>query len=168
MSHSQVLARISLPRLIELGGNSLSKLPEVLNSLGSQRPYMVCDGLMRDIGVLAKVRQTCNEAGVILGEEAVFSEVMPEPTEDSLQPAIKAMAKGNYDAVIALGGGSAMDSAKAIAFLAAKGGRMSDYKVPNVCDQPGLPLVAIPTTAGPGSEATQFTIINDAHSDESM
>jgi len=162
------IARISLPRLIELGGDSLNKLPEVLRSLGSQRPYMICDGLMRDIGVQAKVQQACATAGVQLRDDDVFSDVMPEPTEDSLQPAIKAMAEGNYDGVIALGGGSAIDSAKAIAYRAAKGGRMSDYKVPAICDQPGLPLVAIPTTAGTGSEATQFTIITDAESDEKM
>ncbi|WP_299771403.1 iron-containing alcohol dehydrogenase [uncultured Pseudoteredinibacter sp.] len=162
------IARISLPRLIELGGDSLNKLPEVLRSLDSQRPYMICDGLMRDIGVQAKVQQACAKAGVELTDGDVFSDVMPEPTEDSLQPAIRAMAEGNYDGVIALGGGSAIDSAKAIAYLAAKGGRMSDYKVPAICDQPGLPLVAIPTTAGTGSEATQFTIITDADSDEKM
>ncbi|WP_299976948.1 iron-containing alcohol dehydrogenase [uncultured Pseudoteredinibacter sp.] len=162
------IARISLPRLIELGGDSLNKLPEVLRSLGSQRPYMICDRLMRDIGVQAKVQQACTNAGVELTDSDVFSDVMPEPTEDSLQPAIRAMAEGSYDGVIALGGGSAIDSAKAIAYLAAKGGRMSDYKVPAICDQPGLPLVAIPTTAGTGSEATQFTIITDADSDEKM
>ncbi|MBB6520878.1 iron-containing alcohol dehydrogenase [Pseudoteredinibacter isoporae] len=161
-------ARISLPRLIELGGNSLSKLPEVLSSVNCQRPFLICDALMAEIGVQAKVQDACASAGIPLTQLDIFSEVMPEPTEDSLLLAISAMAAGEYDGVIALGGGSAIDSAKAIAFLAAKGGRMSDYKVPTICDQAGLPLVAIPTTAGTGSEATQFTIITDAQSDEKM
>lgn len=167
-SPNPVPARISLPRLIELGGGSLTKLPQVLNSFNCQRPYMVCDRLMRDIGVMEQVQDACSRAGINLSEGDIFSDVMPEPTEDSLQPAINTMSQGKYDGVIALGGGSAIDSAKAIAFLAAKGGRMSDYKVPAICDQPGLPLVAIPTTAGTGSEATQFTIITDAQSDEKM
>lgn len=162
------LARISLPRLIELGGNSLEKLPEVLSSLNCQRPFLICDALMAEIGVQARVQQACEKAGISLAEQDIFNDVMPEPTEDSLQAAISVMAARNYDGVIALGGGSAIDSAKAIAFLAAKGGRMSDYKVPAICDHSGLPLVAIPTTAGTGSEATQFTIITDAQSDEKM
>ncbi|GAA6150730.1 iron-containing alcohol dehydrogenase [Pseudoteredinibacter isoporae] len=165
---SVAAARISLPRLIELGGDSLSRLPDVLNSLNCRRPFLVCDALMAEIGVQARVQGVCEDAGIALPEQAVFRDVMPEPTEDSLQAAISAMAANEYDGVIALGGGSAIDSAKAMAFLVAKGGRMSDYKVPVICDQPGLPLVAIPTTAGTGSEATQFTIITDAQSDEKM
>ncbi|MCV6626535.1 MAG: iron-containing alcohol dehydrogenase, partial [Cellvibrionaceae bacterium] len=96
------------------------------------------------------------------------TQIMPEPTEDSVQKAVAAVKAGQFDGIVAVGGGSAIDSAKAVAVLAAHGGVMADYKVPAQCDIPGLPLIAVPTTAGTGSEATQFTIITDASTDEKM
>ena len=70
--------------------------------------------------------------------------------------------------MIGLGGGSPIDSAKAMAVLAVHGGKMRDYKAPHVQDEAGLPIIAIPTTAGTGSEATRFTIITDDERDEKM
>jgi alcohol dehydrogenase class IV len=70
--------------------------------------------------------------------------------------------------LIAFGGGSPIDTAKAMTILAAGGGKMRDYKVPAVADGAKLPLIAIPTTAGTGSEATRFTIITDHERDEKM
>lgn len=63
--------------------------------------------------------------------------------------------------MIALGGGSPIDSAKAIAILGKFGGEIRDYKFPRQVNEAGLPIIAIPTTAGTGAEATKFTIITD-------
>jgi len=70
--------------------------------------------------------------------------------------------------VIGFGGGSPMDTAKALGWLAAHGGQMSDYKAPRINNAPALPVIAVPTTAGSGSEATQFTVISDSVTNEKM
>jgi alcohol dehydrogenase class IV len=75
---------------------------------------------------------------------------------------------GSFDGLVALGGGSPIDTAKAMAILAAGGGKMRSYKVPFAADAANLPIVAIPTTAGTGSEVTRFTVINDTENDEKM
>ena len=99
---------------------------------------------------------------------AVCAETEPEPTIQSLQPALAMCDANQFDAIIALGGGSPIDSAKAIAILARYGGQMSDYKVPRVVNEKGLPVIAIPTTAGTGSETTRFTVITEETTDEKM
>jgi alcohol dehydrogenase class IV len=78
------------------------------------------------------------------------------------------MAGQNYDCLIAFGGGSPIDTAKAMTILAAGGGKMRDYKVPTAADTAAMPLIAVPTTAGTGSECTRFTIITDHEHDEKM
>jgi alcohol dehydrogenase class IV len=98
----------------------------------------------------------------------VFDDTVPEPTVASIQAGVKQVRNGNYDCVIALGGGSPIDSAKAIAILGKYGGEMRDYKFPRIVDEPGLPVIAIPSTAGTGSEVTRVTIISDEITDEKM
>jgi alcohol dehydrogenase len=93
---------------------------------------------------------------------------VPEPTVASIQAGVAKAKHGDYDCIIALGGGSPIDSAKAIAILAKHGGVMQDYRFPRMVTEQGLPLIAIPTTAGTGSEVTKFTIITDETSDEKM
>jgi len=77
-------------------------------------------------------------------------------------------ARWQYDSIIAIGGGSPIDSAKAIDILGKYGGVMRDYKFPRVVNEPGLLIIAIPTTAGTGSECTKVTIITDETNDEKM
>ncbi|MFC6047962.1 iron-containing alcohol dehydrogenase, partial [Methylobacterium hispanicum] len=79
-----------------------------------------------------------------------------------------ALRSGEHDCVVGFGGGSPMDTAKAVAVLARFGGAMQGYKAPHLQDAPGLPIIAIPTTAGTGSEATRFTIVTDSETDEKM
>ena len=76
--------------------------------------------------------------------------------------------KGDFDCLIGFGGGSPIDTAKAMAILAAGGGKMRDYKAPFAADKGALPVIAIPTTAGTGSECTRFTVITDTERDEKM
>ena len=75
---------------------------------------------------------------------------------------------GDFDSLVAIGGGSSIDTAKGISVLAANGGKMRDYKVPNEIPKAGRPILAIPTTAGTGSEVTRFTVVTDTETDEKM
>ncbi len=86
----------------------------------------------------------------------------------SVDAALAALEAGDYDCVVGFGGGSPMDTAKAVAVLARHGGPMRRYKAPHLQDEAGLPVIAIPTTAGTGSEATRFTIVTDEANDEKM
>ena len=78
------------------------------------------------------------------------------------------MLAGDYDCLIGLGGGSPIDTAKAVAALARQGGKMRDYKAPAQNSGPALPVIGIPTTAGTGSEATRFTVVTDSETSEKM
>jgi len=93
---------------------------------------------------------------------------VPDPTTVSLDAGLEAAHEHEPDCVIGFGGGSPMDTAKALAVLVRQGGQMRDYRAPRNYDGPALPIIAIPTTAGSGSEATQFTVITDSDSDEKM
>ena len=81
---------------------------------------------------------------------------------------VERLAAGPFDGLIGFGGGSPIDTAKAMAILGKNGGQVRDYKVPNKIPERGMPLLAIPTTAGTGSEVTRFTVITDPHTDEKM
>ncbi|MGP4843749.1 iron-containing alcohol dehydrogenase [Marinobacter sp. 1Y8] len=157
--------RIVLPRMLETGAGAIRRLPAVLETLGCQNPLIVTDQMMVSLGHVDLLKDILCTAGMSCG---LFAETEPEPSERSLLPAVQQVKDGNFDSIVALGGGSAIDSAKAIGVLGKHGGRMSDYKVPRDVTEDGLPVIAIPTTAGTGSEATRFTIITDAESDEKM
>ena len=100
----------------------------------------------------------------------MFSDTVPEPVDTVIEAGVAAVAKaGDYDCLIGFGGGSPIDTAKAMAILRGTGGgKMRDYKVPVAADQAPLPVIAIPTTAGTGSECTRFTVITDTERDEKM
>ena len=158
-------ANIVLPRQMRVGAGASQELAAVLQQLGVNHPFIVTDQDMVKFGYLEKVTRVLDEAGI---QYAVFADTVPDPTVASVNQGVDALKQRDHDGVVALGGGSPMDSAKAIAHLALHGGRMRDYKAPVMSDTQGLPLVAIPTTAGTGSEATRFTVITDEETDEKM
>jgi alcohol dehydrogenase class IV len=98
----------------------------------------------------------------------VFSDTVPDPTTDAIAAGIRVLGAGDFDCLVAVGGGSSIDTAKGMSVLHANGGRLSDYKVPNDIPKAGPPVVAVPTTAGTGSEATRFTVVTDTATDEKM
>lgn len=155
----------ALPRIIRVGGGVARELPALLDMLGLSRPLIVTDRFLADRGRVAMLVEELAAAGVAA---RVFADTVPEPTAASIKAARAFLAAGTHDCVVGLGGGSPIDSAKAIALLAVHGGECRDYKAPHVQDRPGLPVIAIPTTAGTGSEATRFTIITDEANDEKM
>lgn len=154
-----------LPRILQTGAGASQQIHQVLASLGCHKPLIITDRMMVELGYAGRISAVLAEQGI---QGDVFSDTVPEPTVASIQAGVATAREGGYDSIIALGGGSPIDSAKAIGILAKFGGVMRDYKFPRNVTEIGLPIIAIPTTAGTGSEVTRFTIITDESTDEKM
>ncbi len=160
-----MVAIITTPRLLAIGGGALAELPGMLTRLGLARPLIVTDPYIRDCGILERAAALLDRARI--GCE-VFADTVPDPTTAVVEAGARVLSAAGFDSLVAIGGGSSIDTAKAMSVLAANGGRMRDWKVPAEIPKAGLPLVAIPTTAGTGSEVTRFTVITDTETDEKM
>jgi len=158
-------SQIILPRIMQVGADASRELPTVLASLGCQKPLIITDKMMVELGYVDQLNQSLSDANIV---SAVFDDTVPEPTVASIQAGVDCAREGGFDCIVAIGGGSPIDSAKAISILAKFGGEMRDYKFPRIVSEEGLPVIAIPTTAGTGSEVTRFTIITDETCDEKM
>lgn len=159
-----MVANINLPRILRVGAGASAELAATLAELGVTRPLLVTDPYMVDCGYCARVQGQLDAASI---EHGLFGECVPDPTTDSVDAAMAVFHAGDYDCIVALGGGSSLDTAKAVAVLARHGGPMRDYKVPAQVTS-GLPVIAIPTTAGTGSEATRVAVITDTQTQEKM
>jgi alcohol dehydrogenase class IV len=157
-------ARIALPRILRIGGGAFREVRDVLQILGLESPLIVTDPFLRKSGLARILVDYLRPRG----EPRIFSETVSDPTVASVEAGLDFLGRGEHDCVIGLGGGSSIDTAKAIAVLAVHGGHMRDYKAPRELNSPGLPIIAIPTTAGTGSEATRFTIMTDEGTGEKM
>ena len=160
MSHS-----ILLPRIMEIGKNACEKLPSIMQALQVSKPLIVTDKMMGQLGYVKQIQNLLEAQGI---NSDVYDDTIPEPDEESILQGVAQLKAGDYDSIIALGGGSPIDSAKAIGILGKFGGVIRDYKFPRQVNEEGLPLIAIPTTAGTGSEATKFTIITDNANNEKL
>ena len=158
-------AKIILPRILQIGAGASKEVGVILKSMGLRRPLIVTDKIMVQLGYIESIMECMSDAEI---SADVFDDTVPEPTVSSIQAGVDQVHDGHYDCIIALGGGSPIDSAKAIAILGKYGGEMRDYKFPRIVDEPGLPIIAIPTTAGTGSEVTKVTVITDETTDEKM
>ena len=160
-----MIQRFALPGQLIVGGGALAELPAVLKGLGVMRPLLVSDPVMQEMGLVGRVASMLEAAGVSC---LVFADTVPEPTTEVVEHGAEILREEKFDGLVALGGGSPIDTAKAMAILASNGGTLRDYKVPNPIPRKGPPLIAIPTTAGTGSEVTRFTVITDTETDEKM
>jgi alcohol dehydrogenase class IV len=130
-----------------------------------RKALLVTDANLEKIGLPKEVMKSLEIAGVPF---AIFSRVVIEPTQEGVEEGLKAYKEAGVDFLIAVGGGSSMDTAKAIGALATNTGKISDFMGANKIPKPAAPLIAIPTTAGTGSEVTPFTIITDTAKDVKM
>ncbi len=160
-----IVPNILMPSIMRIGGGASVCLPEVIGQLGLNKPLIITGPMVIKYGYLQKVTEALVERDIIYG---LFSSVPPDPCTDTVAAALKVFNAGDYDCVVGLGGGSPMDTAKAVSLLAVNGGEVRDYIAPKDNAVPGLPVIAIPTTAGTGSEATKVTIITDADNGEKM
>jgi alcohol dehydrogenase class IV len=158
-------ALITTPRLLSIGGGALAELPALMARLGVRHPLIVTDPFIAKSGVLDRATALLDGAKM---RWTVFQDTVPDPTTDVIATGVERLHEAPYDSLIAIGGGSPIDTAKAMSVLHANGGAMRDYKVPNDIPKIGVPIIAIPTTAGTGSEVTRFTVITDTETDEKM
>ncbi|MFM8379997.1 MAG: iron-containing alcohol dehydrogenase [Planctomycetia bacterium] len=145
------------PRLV-VGAGSLRRLGGLARELGAVRALVVSDPGIVAAGHTAAALGWLAEAGVTA---AVFSAFGENPTTDHIAAGAEAARAFRPDLLVGLGGGSSMDCAKGINFLFSCGGRMQDYRGRDSTPAPMLPSIAVPTTAGTGSETQSFALVSD-------
>lgn len=152
-----------MPKQIISGAGALKQAESSLAGLG-KKALVVTDEVMIRLGNLAHVEEALKNCGI---EYTVYSGISGEPTDGMIAEGLDIYKREDCDFLVALGGGSPIDSMKAIGALVGNGGVITDY-LGKVIERPTPPMVAVPTTAGTGSEATQFTIITDTKRDIKM
>lgn len=148
-----------VPQNIEFGLGSLKKLPEILKKSKAENIMLVSDHGLESIGVVKKVQDIIENGGI---KCTPFLDVVPNPTVEVVNAATKLYKECGAKGVVALGGGSSMDVAKAVGVLVNYGGKITDYEGFDTVPGPIIPMIAIPTTAGTGSEVTASAVITDA------
>ncbi|MDM5333847.1 iron-containing alcohol dehydrogenase [Ureibacillus composti] len=147
-----------MPTRVVFGQNSLNELGNILDSYSERNFLIVTDQGIISAGILKKITNIFDSKG--FGYQ-VFSEVEPNPKSATIKKGVDFATKNKIDFIIAVGGGSSIDTAKAIAVMLKNSGDILDYEgVGNIPNQP-VETIAIPTTAGTGSEVTASTIITD-------
>jgi alcohol dehydrogenase class IV len=156
---------LHLPQDLVIGGGTSDDLAEHVARIGIARPLVVSDRFLLDEGPAGPLVERLRSA---IPEVATFGDVQPDPTVANVQGALQALRDHEADGVVAIGGGSPMDTAKAAAVAFANDGDVRDYAGYGNVPGPGLPLVAVPTTAGTGSEVTRVAVITDTERDVKM
>lgn len=156
--NSPSVRRFDIPTTILHGGGSRRLLPGLVQEQGGRRVLLVTDPGVVQLGVAAEITGILEAAGLAV---AVFDRVQPDPTDENVADGVAALQAHQADVIVALGGGSPIDAAKVIAVRAANPAPLPDYMGLHKIPRPGIPLIAIPTTAGTGSEATKVAVITD-------
>lgn len=152
-----------VPGEIFTGAGALDMAEAAMKKLG-KKALIVTDKVMIELGNCAKIETALKNQSIAY---SVYSEVTGEPADVMIEKGLKMYKEEACDFMVALGGGSPLDAMKAIGSLVENGGNISDYMGKEI-DAKMPPMVAVPTTAGTGSEATQFTIITDTKKDIKM
>ena len=157
---SQVLSDFDYRPLtrVVFGAGTVSQLGTLAKDYGANRVLLVTDHGLEQAGHSDRGREVLEAAGLTV---AVFDDVHPNPTNHDVESCVRFAKENNVDFIVGLGGGSSMDCAKGANFLLTNGGKMSDYKGVGLATKPMLPMIAVPTTAGTGSEAQSFALISD-------
>ena len=148
----------TIPQNIVVGAGSLKRLPELAKNLKKSKAYIISGPHLEKIGMVDKCREALKAAGI---ESDAFTQTEGNPSTDTVAKAAEGFKSSNADFIVAFGGGSPLDVAKAVAVIASYGGNITDYEGGGKVPGPVVPMIAIPTTAGTGSEVTAFSVITD-------
>jgi alcohol dehydrogenase class IV len=150
--------QVRFPRGVHFGLGASEKTGEIAKGYGARKVLIVTDRILGSSGIIEKISQTLTRAAL---QPVIYDGVVTEPTTQQVEEGLSIYKKEGCDVIIALGGGSCMDAAKGIAILATNGGRLQDYEGRGKIRKPKAPLIAIPTTAGTGSEVSWGAVITD-------
>lgn len=155
----------NVPRTIRFGAGASCELPAQLRQVGARHALIVTDAFLARSGLADEFTALLRQHGFAA---TVFAGVQPDPTDLNVRDGLQVYRESRADAVVGLGGGSAMDAAKAIAMLAANPEPLRQYMGYHNVPRAGAPMIAIPTTAGTGSEVTRVAVITDTERSEKM
>lgn len=147
-----------IPQNIMVGAGTMSKLPECAGKLGGSHAMLISGHTLRKMGIVDKAADYLKAAGIGVD---IFTDVEANPSVTTVEKATEAFREAGADFIVALGGGSPMDVAKAVGVIAKFGGNITEYEGAHKVPGKIIPLIAIPTTAGTGSEVTAFSVITD-------
>ncbi|MBU1208720.1 MAG: iron-containing alcohol dehydrogenase [Proteobacteria bacterium] len=149
---------IFLPSNLIFGVGTVEKVGEKTKELGKSKALIITDKGIVGAGLLERVLTPLEQAGV---QAYIFDQIEPNPRDHTVVKAFEFGKKKECELIIGLGGGSPIDAAKAVGVLMSNPGPLQDYLRGTVVKNPLPPFIAIPTTAGTGSEVTQFSVITD-------
>ncbi len=150
--------QFSVPQNIVVGRGSLEKLPELAARIGGSKGLLITGPHLRKMGAADRAADSLRAAGI---QVDIFSDVEGNPSVETVERAVEACHSCGADFIVAFGGGSPMDVAKAAAVVAKYGGKVTDYEGAHKVPGKTVPMICIPTTAGTGSEVTAFSVITD-------
>jgi alcohol dehydrogenase len=148
-----------------VGTNSSERIGELAAQLGGKKVLLVTDRGIVAAGHAEKIRRNLEMAGI---KVALYDHARENPTTSDVTRCVEFAQREKIDSLIGLGGGSSMDTAKGCNFILTNGGRMQDYWGVGKAKKPMLPLIAIPTTAGTGSECQSAALITDEETHQKM
>ena len=152
------LFSFAVPQNITFGAGALDKIPEAVSRMKVSKAFIISGPHLNKTGLVNLIASKLEEAG--LSSES-FTETEGNPSTDTVERAAAKFASSGADMIVAFGGGSPLDVAKAVAILGKYGGKITDYEGVGKVPGPVVPMLAIPTTAGTGSEVTSFSVITD-------
>lgn len=147
-----------LPTRIIYGAGCIQQLPDEIKKMKHKRPLIVTDKGLIEAGIVKRITDILEEAKI---EYVIYDGIQPNPRDTTVMEAAEFAKKKNTDMLIAIGGGSSMDTAKAVGVILKEGGEIGDYEGLGMVTEPIVDLVAIPTTVGTGSEVTFWSVITD-------
>ncbi len=167
---ARVTANWGFPTNVRVGPGRIAELPELCREHGFQRPLLVTDPGVCGLAVVDEATSALGQAGIAV---ELFSEIQGNPTGANVDAGVRAFRAGGHDSVIALGGGSALDAAKAVALMVGQNRPIWDFE--DIGDNwkranadGVVPCIAIPTTAGTGSEVGRGSVITNEETSRKM
>lgn len=148
----------SIPQNITVGKGSVKNIKDITIKLGGKHAMIISGPNLKKMGIVDKVAGYLKEVGIDVDD---FTDIEANPSVTTVEKATEQFKSSGADFIVTLGGGSPMDVAKAVGVVAKYGGSITDYEGAHKVPGPIIPLIAIPTTAGTGSEVTAFSVITD-------